>query len=403
MSIPVLILTIVGALGECALGLFTITTLRFSMPMPVVLGCVFAEGMLISFLLILIIGAMGITSHAADFVKDSMGRFLLLALGSVVLLFGLGTGSEALYEHRSSSFAGFGKRGAPDVVFVLDHSASMSYNYTSTGESCMDALHMAFRDVVNSLEGSQRISVVRYSDTASILLNWTQLNDVNREGAIKVVENALPSGGTNYSNALVAADELVGRALDDRRNVVVVMLSDGEGDEVDIQRDTPIIGKNHIRIYTMGIGVGDFSSLEGISRQTEAEMIKSAADISSITTSFRQVIETAVSTASDLVLPDTLLSPDYQLNSESMLYMVIHIVLLLIISFVFRLIINICIGNNARSAVSHVLSALLVSAMATAAIVFLGRLNGLDRLKMAAAAQVAYWVLMMTQVVFSMR
>ena len=405
MSISVLIFSILAALGQAALGLFSLRFLSFYMPMPVAIGCIFAEGILFSFILIFIIGSLNITSHAADFVKDNLGRFLLLMLCAMVLMFGLGTGFEAIYENRDKNPLPIVKKGTtPDVVFVMDYSSSMGYNTTSSGEPCVEVLRDAFRNVANTLRDGQRISIVQYTDTARVLQDWVALDRNTRADVISRVDNAQPTGGTNYRAAIQQANKLVRQALDQRHGVVVIMLSDGEGGSVDIAMEAPDIAKNNIPVYTMGIGSGSFDSLEDIAKQTGVSILKTAIEAASIASNLQQIVVTAVQqTVVDLIVPDTILSPDYDRNIQNTLWMVIHIALLLILSFAFRLIVNICIGNNAQSWLPHIISSFVASGAATAAIVYLGHLNGLELLVSLAISHMVYWLLMMTQIVIKSR
>ena len=405
MSIAVLILSLLAAAGQAALSVTLLRVLPGVMPLPVAVGCVFAVGMLLSFLLIIVIGELGITSHAADFVHDHLGRVLALALISAIIVFALGVGGEAVYEIKGSAK----QKKTADLVFVLDYSTSMTSSLDTGNQTRFDGLCAAFSDVVNSLEPDQRISVVRYEEYGHVLLDWTAMSDANRQKAIETVRGEQPDVGyTNYWEGILKADALVETAVKAGRPVAVVMISDGEANEVDIEQCAPTIHARKVPMYTLGIGNDadadkSYQVLKSISDQTGGQLVISANDLSDISKSFQLAVESAVANVADgETLPDTMVSPS-AVGSRGTSKQVRNILMLLLVSLVFRMIVNICVGNNASNMLPHLLSALILAGIGTAAIIWLGGGASMERARAVMTASLIYWPLMMVQLVFNNR
>lgn len=413
MNIAVLILSLALALGQAGLGWAMLTLLPASLPLPVAVGCVFAGGMLLSFLFIITIGALGITKNAADFVQSHLGRVLVLALGAAALIFGLGTGAEFGYEGLDRLETGMVRRPAstPDVVFVLDYSYSMRGSVTGDGigdapenQTRLHAMKNAFSAAVQSMADGQRICVVYYDDNAKVIQDWVALGASTRQAAIDIVNDAESGSATDFSAALKEANGKVRQAVDLGHNAVVVMLSDGEDGPVNIPSVAPDIHAHRVPVYTMGIGGGDFSTLRAIADDTGGSLLVSADDAVEITRAFRQQVVQAVEENTTVSpVPDTLLTPNCARSVGTAAQLAVYALLLLGVSFCFRLIVNICIGNNANSFAGHLLSALLLAALAAAAVIVPGKLMSADHARAALAGFAVYWPLMMTQMVFNQR
>ena len=404
MSITVLILSLVAAVGQAMLSVNLLKVLPGIMPLPLAVGCVFATGMLLSFLLIIVIGVLGLTSHAADFVHDHMGRVLALALIATIIVFALGTGGEAVYEIKG----GAKQKKTADLMFVLDYSTSMNNALDTGGQTRFDGLCAAFGDVVNGLEPDQRISVVRYEEYGHVLLDWTAMSDANRRKAIDKVRGEEPDVGvTNYWEGLKKADELVKIAVKAGRPVAVVMISDGEAPEVDVSECAPTIHARKVPVYTLGIGNDadadvSYQILKSISEQTGGQLMISANDLADISENFQLAVESAVADAAGgEAVSDTVLSPMTVGRSTSK--HVRNILMLLLASLVFRMIVNICVGNNASNMLPHLLSALALAGIGTAAVLWFGGSATMERAQAVMTAGLIYWPLMMVQLVFNNR
>ena len=405
MSIGVFLLSLFFAgvqTGVCVL-LQAFAEAFGNLPLWLISGGTFALGMLLSFLLILIVGGAGITRRAADFVRDHLGRALALMLASVVLIFALGSGAEAVYHLERISF-GSGPRteAAPasgaDVCYLLDCSSSMM-------GSGIESLHRAFQDAVTTVDDGRRISVVFYESDASVGYDWHALDAATRAEVIGLVNDAGPSGGTDFNEALAAAEQLAVQAASEGRSVSVIMISDGQdGDFVSVQSCAPELIARQVPVYTVGVGDAYPQTLKDIAAETGGAYSEGGVTAESFSAALTEATVSAVGgDPAASAKRDTLLSPRYARTTAIINPMILRIVLLFIVGFAFKLIVSICMGSNFRSFGSHLLLAFVIALAGAAAVEFGYQLSATlsGGLKLAAgiAAPGLYWVLMMCQMV----
>lgn len=411
MSIGVLVLSILFAAIETLVSWlmleFPATAAALSgLPLWLITAIVFALGMFISFVVIIIVGSLGITDKAADFVRDNFGRTLVLMLASVVIIFGLSSGAEALYQMKwEASRMG----DTADLCFVLDFSLSMDSSNNDGSGTRLDSLKAAFVDVVEDMKEDQRISIVGFAGVGDgvTLLDWTKIDDQTRSDVIDAIQHQdLLGNSTCYGEALQIADGLI-KSAEQGRPTAVVMLSDGEdmsGFELsDMDQLAREILAKGIHIYTIGLGDGDsddFAMLEQISSKTGGEFVASSSNMTSFVENFGIVTEQAGGDGK--VTADTLLTagdPNHKVIFDfSNGRAVLRILLLFLVSFVFKLIVNICIGNNASNVGVHVLTALVVALLGSLVVEF-GYLLGLPLL----VVEFIFWLLLMGQIVLTDR
>lgn len=402
MSISILLLSLVFALIEAGLtwlllAFQPVTALTAGLPVWLLTGIVFSLGMLLSFIVIIVVGALEIGPRAASFVRDHFGRTLLLGLLSIILVFALSLGGEALYHVGPFAPAETAEvsTGNADVCFVLDYSSSMQTNNDDV------SMKTAFAQVINGLPDGQRVCVVRYESTASVLQQWTVLDAGTRAAVIQAVQSQQPSGGTVFEDALRLAGDMAEQTISQGRGCAVIMLSDGQDNIRSVAADAPKLIQYQVPVYTMYAGNpagADVSTLQQIADETGGALKVSAADLTNLSASLTEITQQAASAQSAEVndfIPDTLLT-ERDFGHEGLFDMTaMRVAILFIVCFVFKLICVICVGNNNRF-LGHFLHAFFLAALAAAAVEF-GYVLGLPVFLVA----LAFWILMMNQVVLT--
>lgn len=400
MSISILILSIVFALIEAGLSWLIlacppVVALTEGIPTGLLTGAVFALGMLLSFVVIIVIGLLEIGPRAATFVRGHFGRTLLLGFLCIALVFGLGLGGEAVYHvgpYVPEETVEVQQQ--TDVCFVLDYSVSMQSN---NAEAHMKA---AFEQTINSLPDGQRVCVIGYNSEADTLQPWTTLDSATRANVISAVQNRAVDGGTNFDRALMEADQQILQAVNVGRPCSVIMLSDGECPISPLKTTAPHIISNQIPVYTMYTGdstTAELQYLQQIADETGGEMSVSSVELSHLTVNLSELTHKAANTqvtANDNI-PDTLLTERDEGRMGLFNMTAMRIVLLFIVAFVFKLICVICVGNNHRFG-GHFLHALFVTAAAVAVVEF-GYGAGMPMMAVVAV----FWILMMNQIVLT--
>lgn len=396
MSFSVLLLSVVFALIEAGLAwvmlaFHPVAAAVAGTPTWLLMSGIFALGMILSFIVIIVIGSLGIGNRAASFVRGHLGRTLALGLLATLMVSGLSLGGEALYQAPPFE----GKPAAPqiaDICFVLDYSSSMDYNAAEAN------MKDAFEQVIQNLPDGQQVCVVGYSSDASTLQGWTKLDAGSKQSVIAAVRNRSANGGTNFGAALQEADKRVLEAVNAGRPCAVVMLSDGECPIGDVKDVAPALTKNGIPVFTMltsdKAGL-DTSSLQKIADQTGGQMTFSALDVTSLATNIGMVIKQIAPVEEEDHIPDTLLTERNKGREGIINATALRIVILFLIAFAFKLTCVICVGDNHRF-LGHFLHAFFIAALAAAAVEF-GYVMGLP----VFVVLLIFWLLMMGQIVLA--
>lgn len=427
MSFSILLLSIIFAVIEAALTWFAlafepIAVLLAGVPAWLLTGAIFALGMLLTFVGIIVIGEMDIGCRAADFVKGHLGRTLVLGLMSILLVFALAMGAEAVYQLPPIAPPVPAATPTPspsptpeptpepaaasvDVCFVLDFSFSMS----GTAEQSMKS---AFVQTLSALPDGMQVSVVRYESDAQVLVPWRELNAASRAEVAGIVSASSVSGGTDFEDALAAAAAMANQDLAAGRKVAVLMLSDGEDGIQSVNSCAPDLIRNRVPVYTLYIGTGRApDSLLQIATETGGQLKTSAADLANLGANMSSLAQqvaqaptpepTPEPTPTPMPtpvptdhIPDTLLT-ERDLGREGLFNIsAMRILLLSVLCFAFKLIAVVCVGNNKSHFIVHFLHALITAVLAAAAVEF-GYVLGLP----VAAIVAVFWVLMMNQIV----
>lgn len=410
MSVGILILSLIFAgvqvgVGYIALAYEPIAEIFEAWPAWAITGCIFAVSMFLSFLLILIIGGIKVSSHAADFVRDHFARALALLLISVVFVTGLAIGGEFVYqispEKREEKVEV--KTTYTDLLYMLDTSSSMTGSMPNGTTTREKALRDAFKRNLGEMKEGQYISVLTYDDDAVLIQDWLMMDDTQKSSMEVVAENikAKTMSSTNFVKAFTLADQQVKKSLDAGRNIEVLLITDAESLNSNILSYAPNISANGVKVHGILVGnVSESSSLRNVVARTGGTYYGAQGTVTALASQMSTITREAARETvvqKGFTIRDTLITKREE-RSTVLPATVFRILLLFVICFVFKLITNICIGNNRSSMGSHLLLSFVV-ALISALVVEFGYVIGLPMIAVTAIL----WVLMMCQFVFTDR
>lgn len=121
-----------------------------------------------------------------------------------------------------------------DIVIVIDTSGSMSNiasikGNESSGLTILDIVKHATKTIIEVLNRKDRIAIVKYSNSASVILQLTKMDRSGKALATSRLNTLQPDGMTNLWDGLHKALEIL-RLRNSRDNVnsVIFLLTDGE-------------------------------------------------------------------------------------------------------------------------------------------------------------------------------
>ena len=426
MSIAILVISLIFALIETGLSWLLlafepVAGLFAGMPLWVVTGLIFAIGMILTFVVIILVGSMNVSDRAASFVRDQFGRTLLLALMSIIAVLVVSIGGEMLYQANPLQRR---QKQSADICYVLDFSGSMRSSLTSGSGNRETAMKDAFAAAVNSMSDGQRICVVQEglvneTDDVTVLCGWKTLytpsrlggkktgDYITRDEIIGLVEATPADCAWNYFDiSIEKAGELVDEGIANRRSVSVIFMSDGFCEFSGVSYMAPTIIDNKVKIHTILLSddvnadADAVRTLQGIASETGGTYSASAGDATALTQTFVETTAAASNSgrANGVDIPDTLITPRWASRQTIINARVLRLIVLFLLGFFFKLIANICIGNNDRSFAPHLLHAAIIGILAACVVEF-GYSFGLPLIAVLAI----FWVLMLTQIVLTDR
>lgn len=179
---------------------------------------------------------------------------------AVVLLFGIGTLTEFVYE---LNFGGI--KPVKNVIMVIDDSGSMLESDPNNSR------YEAARALVQQLDEDNKVAVVTFSHEASVVQPLISLSKAENRQKVSDVISSLETteGGTDISLALTEAMNVINEDGADR-GAMVILLSDGFS-QFDTSTELTAFVDRSIAVNTIGLALSDPSGsylLQDIARVT---------------------------------------------------------------------------------------------------------------------------------------
>ena len=155
-----------------------------------------------------------------------------------------------------------------DIVFVLDSSKSMLA--TDLRPTRLDRAKLAIIDLVKRLE-SDRIGLVAFAGNAFLQTPPTLDYSAFRENLDSIGQTSISRGGSDIGRAIREAAKAFPK---DNNFKVVILLTDGEDQELQAIDTAREVAKDGIKIYTIGIGTPEGEYLKVRNAQGSEEFIR---------------------------------------------------------------------------------------------------------------------------------
>jgi len=138
-----------------------------------------------------------------------------------------------------------------DVVFLLDVSKSMLAE--DILPSRLERAKMAIMSTLDTLNVSDRVALVLFSGSATVISPLTNDFSFFRKSVMEASRHSVALGGTKLSAALIKSSEKV--FTEDSKGVLdVVVLTDGEDQDSDLDLAVKVLNKNESQLILVGFG-----------------------------------------------------------------------------------------------------------------------------------------------------
>jgi len=123
-----------------------------------------------------------------------------------------------------------------DIVVVIDVSASMNSkatveqngNWVNVGFTILDITKHAIKTVIESMKNGDRISIITFSDTASIICNMISVTIFNKEYIKSLITNLTASGCTNvWAGINAGLKQFIKDSYNNSRTSSMLFMTDG--------------------------------------------------------------------------------------------------------------------------------------------------------------------------------
>ena len=139
------------------------------------------------------------------------------------------------------------------AAFVVDTSGSM--REVTGGNSKISILIDGLKKIINSskLKNTDRISIIKFDDTAKVLLPFANVEEKNKTTINAAIEDLTNySGGTSMGSGLKEAFNLISKEKGNRR---IIVLTDGQTSDEDLAKEISAeLAKENIPVTAIGIG-----------------------------------------------------------------------------------------------------------------------------------------------------
>jgi Ca-activated chloride channel family protein len=164
-----------------------------------------------------------------------------------------------------------------DLVIALDTSKSMLA--TDVAPNRLARAKLAIQDLLTEL-GGDRVALIPFAGTSFVQSPLTLDRDAFRESLESIEVGIIPRGGTNLPAAIESALE----AFEGRQgnHQAIVLITDGESHEGDIDDAVKLATDRGVKIFTVGIGTpgGELIPAEdgGYLKDRKGQVVKSRLD-----------------------------------------------------------------------------------------------------------------------------
>jgi Ca-activated chloride channel family protein len=141
------------------------------------------------------------------------------------------------------------KRKGIDILFAVDTSRSMLAEDLKPNR--LERARLGILDFVDKLEGD-RVGLIPFSGSAFALCPLTLDYDAFRESLNALDTDLIPRQGTDLASAVKEADRLFDETGNNHR--VLVLLTDGEDLEGEVDEAVKAAANKQMAIYTVGVG-----------------------------------------------------------------------------------------------------------------------------------------------------
>ena len=184
----------------------------------------------------------GIVSVSGHLIQD---KVLLGSAGTISM--------NLIIQADQTGATSIGQSRGVDLVIVLDRSGSMK------GRKIDDA-RQAVLQLLTSLNASDRLALVTYSDDVRIAAGLLNVTDDNRRRLAAAVNSVWVGGGTNLGAGLQAGINILNSAIRSNNAGKVILISDGLANKgvTDINalgNMAAIAVENEFGVSTVGVGV----------------------------------------------------------------------------------------------------------------------------------------------------
>lgn len=168
-----------------------------------------------------------------------------------------------------------------DLVIALDTSKSMLA--TDVAPNRLARAKLAIQDLLTEL-GGDRVALIPFAGTSFVQSPLTLDRDAIRESLESIEVGIIPRGGTNLPAAIESALE----AFEGRQgnHQAIVLITDGESHEGDIDDAVKLATDRGVKIFTVGIGTpgGELIPSEdgGYLKDRKGQVVKSRLDESTL-------------------------------------------------------------------------------------------------------------------------
>jgi Ca-activated chloride channel family protein len=157
----------------------------------------------------------------------------------------------ALAQPQCGSHSELTKRRGIDLVVALDASKSMLARDVQPNR--LERAKLELTTLLDTLKGD-RVGIVVFAGDAFIQCPLTSDYAAAKMFLRAVDPSLMAQGGTNIGEALAKAKDVFEGAERGAKEKVVVLLSDGEDLEGEVQEGLDVLKDSGIRIFTVGIG-----------------------------------------------------------------------------------------------------------------------------------------------------